>query len=321
MHAMKITVILCTYNRCQSLARALESVGVSQMPQHVRWEVLVVDNNSSDDTALVVRNCQDRFPGKFRYVFESKAGKSHALNRGIQETDADVLAFMDDDVEVRHDWLHILTKVFGDGSYAGSGGRILPEAGFRAPEWLKTSDRYALAPLAVFDLGDQPGELKEPPFGTNMAFRREAFLRFGNFRCDLGPQPGSEIRSEDTEFGMRVLRGGERLWYEPEAVVYHSIPKQRVNQSYFLQWWHGKGRADVREGMLTGEEQLRMLGVPLVIVRRLAVWSLRSYLSFSSSRRFDSKAKVWWLAGVVKESYWRYRTKRDEDASRPQGVR
>lgn len=317
---MKIAVILCTYNRCHSLAKALESVASSRMPEGVSWEVLVIDNNSSDDTALIVRERQQRFPDIFRYIFEPTPGKSNALNRGIRETDADVLAFMDDDVQVRHDWLHLLTRIFEDRHYVGSGGRILPEMGFSPPAWLKSSDRYALAPLAVFDLGEEAGELKEAPFGTNMAYRREVFSRFGDFRCDLGPQPGSEIRSEDTEFGMRVLRGGEHLWYEAAAVVYHAVPKQRVEQRYFLEWWHGKGRADVREGSFRGEKELCFCGVPLVFLRRIMIWSLRALVSISPSRRFDSKAKVWWLAGVIRESFGAYRTQRNPSVSQPQGT-
>jgi glucosyl-dolichyl phosphate glucuronosyltransferase len=320
MRTMKIAVILCTYNRCQSLAKALESVGMSRMPQGLPWEVLVIDNNSSDQTALIVREYQQRFSGIFRYIFEPTPGKSNALNRGIRETDADVLAFMDDDVQVRRDWLYMLTKIFEDPQYVGSGGRILPEVDFRPPAWLETSDRYALAPLAVFDLGEVTGELNEAPFGTNMAYRRELFFRFGHFRCDLGPQPGSEIRSEDTEFGMRLLHGGERLWYEPAAVVYHAVSKQRVKQSYFLGWWYGKGRADVREGMFEGEKRWKLLGIPLVLVRRMMIWSLRGLLSFHRSRRFNCKVKVWWLAGGIRESFEGHRIQRKSDLSRSQGT-
>ena len=153
-----------------------------------------------------------------------------------------------------------------------------------------------------------------------MAYRREVFSRFGDFRSDLGPQPGSEIRSEDTEFGMRVLRGGGRLWYEAAAVVYHAVPKQRVEQRYFLEWWHGKGRADVREGNFGGGKNLHFYGIPLIFLRRIIMWSLRGLVSMSPSQRFDSKAKVWWLAGVIQESFGGYRTQRNPSVSQPQGT-
>ena len=300
---MKIAVILCTYNRCQSLATALESVAASKMPQGVPWEVMVIDNNSSDRTRHVVEEFQGRFPGVFRYLFEPAPGKSNALNRAIRETDADVLAFMDDDVQVEPDWLLMLTRVLENGNYSGSGGRIIPAGDFNPPAWIKNPGRYELAPLAMFDLGASPGELKEPPFGTNMAFRREMFSRHGTFRRDLGPKPGSEIRSEDTEFGMRLLRGGERLWYEPAALVRHAVPARRVTKSYFLKWWHGKGRADILECGSECDRYLSAFGVPLVYFRRVAVWSVRWLLSLDPSQRFSCRAKVWWLFGTIRESF------------------
>ncbi len=299
---MKIAIILCTYSRAQSLARALGSVASSMVPDDVTWEVLVIDNNSSDNTRDIVQNIRDRHPGIFRYIFEPKPGKSNALNRAIRETDADVLAFMDDDVRVEPDWLHKLTRIFADPCYSGSGGRIVPDSAFTLPIWLGTSERYALAPLAMFDLGLEPGELKEPPFGTNMAFRREMFTRYGDFRCDLGPQPGSEIRSEDTEFGVRVLSGGERLWYEPAAVVHHSVPQSRVTRSYFLAWWYGKGRGDIRESNGDIDHQRNWARFSLVLIRRIIVWTLRWLFTFNPARRFSCQAKVWWLSGKLRET-------------------
>jgi len=317
---MDISVILCTYNRCDSLAVALESVAISQMPDGVSWEVLVVDNNSKDKTREVIEQFVSRFPGRFRYVFEPRPGKSNALNSAIQNSQAPILAFMDDDVQVEPDWLQKLTRIFENPTYIGSGGRIFPEKGFVPQPWLDSSVRYALAPLAMFDLGPEAGELKEPPFGTNMAFRREAFSRYGEFRRDLGPQPGSEIRSEDTEFGMRLLLGGERLWYEPAAVVYHAVSQQRLKQAYFLKWWYGKGRADIREGMFEGEKRLSLFGVPLILLRRIIIWSLRGLLSFRRSQRFNCKVKVWWLAGGIRESFGRNQMQRNSGVSQPQGT-
>ncbi len=238
---MNITVILCTFNRCRSLAQALASVALSQMPQSVAWEVLVVDNNSRDQTRDVVAEFCVRYPGRFRYLFESKLGKSHALNRGIAEARGDVLAFMDDDVRVEQMWLQNLTAALLKGQSAGCGGRVLPEWNSAPPRWLPDRDdndvlapdnkeRYLLGPLALFDLGLEAKRLAEPPFGTNMAFQKAMFAKYGGFRTDLGPQPGSEIRNEDTEFGRRLLGAGEQLWYEPSAVVYHPVPQNRLQK-------------------------------------------------------------------------------------------
>jgi glucosyl-dolichyl phosphate glucuronosyltransferase len=310
---MDITVVLCTYNRCDSLAAALESVSVSRLLDSVSWEVLVVDNNSTDQTREVIERFASQYPGRFRYVFEPHPGKSHALNSAIHCTNARILAFIDDDVQVDPDWLHMLTRIFDDQDYAGAGGRILPESKFMPPAWLETSERYALAPLAMFDLGPTAGQLREPPFGTNMAFRREVFARYGDFRRDLGPQPGSEIRSEDTEFGKRLLQGGERLWYEPAAVVHHAIGRSRISRRYFLKWWFDKARADIREDGVPPGTRWYVAGIPLHLIRRFIAWTFRWLLALRSDRRFSAKLKLWMVVGAIKEC-------RDQSRRRAVGV-
>jgi len=300
---MNITVILCTYNRCQSLAQALESIAVQSLPDSIQWEVLVVDNNSKDKTREVVEGVCYRYPGRFRYLFEPHQGKSYALNAGIQEARGDVLAFTDDDVTVEPTWLRDLTAALHDGQWGGSGGRTLPDRMFSPPRWLSLHDRFALGPLAVFDLGPVAGELTETPFGNNMAFRKQMFQKYGSFRTDLGPRPGSEIRSEDTEFGRRLLDAGERLRYEPAAIVYHAIPKSRVQKRYFLAWWFDKARADIQELGTEPATKLYVAGIPVYLFRRFAVWTLRWTVSISTSQKFSNKLNVWRVAGAILGCY------------------
>ncbi|MGD0222967.1 MAG: glycosyltransferase family 2 protein [Terriglobia bacterium] len=298
---MKITIILCTHNRCEILAKALESAAALRLPPSVEWEVLVVNNNSSDRTREVVENFCHRDPVHFRYLFEPQQGKSYALNAGIREAQGDVLAFMDDDVTVEPTWLINLTTPLLSGEWAGSGGRILPERSFVPPPWLPREGRYSLAPLVMFDCGPDAGELSEPPFGTNMAFRKEMFEKYGGFRTDLGPRPGAEIRSEDTEFGRRLLTAGERLRYEPSAVVYHSVSQNRLHKKYFLAWWFDKARADIREFPTPPGAKWCIAGIPLYWFRRLAVWTLRWMVAIKPHRRFSNKVKVWSVLGSMLE--------------------
>ena len=129
---MKITVILCTYNRCESLSMALESVALSSLPASVEWDVLVVDNNSRDLTRPVVEKFCQRFPKRFKYVFEARQGKSFALNRGIREAAGDVLVFIDDDITVEPNWLFELTKPLSDSQWAGDRGKGISSEGFFA---------------------------------------------------------------------------------------------------------------------------------------------------------------------------------------------
>ncbi len=266
---MKITAVLCTYNRSEKLATVMESLAASVFPEQDEWEILVVDNNSPDRTRAVVEQFVRRDPRHFRYLFEEQQGKSHALNAGVREAHGEIVAFVDDDVTVEPNWLYNLTSDLAGGEWAGSGGRILLPPGISLPSWLAVDGpwRQTHALCAHFDLGDAPGELKEAPYGTNMAFRKELFSRYGCFRTDLGPRPGSEIRNEDTEFGKRVLAGGERLRYVPSAVVYHPVPAERVRKNYFRARWFAFGRAEVRE---TGS-QIQLGGIPRFFLSNLRV--------------------------------------------------
>jgi glucosyl-dolichyl phosphate glucuronosyltransferase len=295
----KVTVILCTYNRSAELRNALASLASSQVSPSIDWQVVVVDNNSSDDTPAVVNEFIAAHPGRFAYLFEPKPGKSNALNRGLREVDGDILAFTDDVVE--SNWLENLTLPLRTGKdYDGVGGRTLPLGNLNPPRWFPVTMRYAFAPLAIFDIGLTPGETNEAPFGNNMAFRNQTFRRFGDFRRDLGPRPGSEIRCEDTEFALRVLSGGGRIWYEPTAVLYHTIAGKRLNRRYFLNWWRDKARADVR-AFPPAPERFVLAGIPLKFLRRLLRWSVQCVCSPNPAERFRCRIHLATLMGTISE--------------------
>jgi glucosyl-dolichyl phosphate glucuronosyltransferase len=300
-----ITVILCTYNRSRSLAKALESVAASQLPSRIEWEVLVVDNNSRDQTREVVEGFIRRYPNRFRYLFEPQPGKSYALNSGVRGAKGDILAFIDDDVTVEPRWLQNLTAGLCGKEWAGAGGPIRPEKAFLCPEWLPLHGPSSMGGiLALFDRGDTPGELDTPPYGTNMAFRKDIFEKYGDFRTDLGPTPDSEIRNEDTEFGRRIMAGGERLRYEPAAVVYHAVPQSRLSQSYFLRWWFDYGRAEVRE---TGKRPpilgipRHYISIPNRIFRHLPKCALVWMRALNPQKRFIRKCWLYRQAGQLVE--------------------
>jgi glucosyl-dolichyl phosphate glucuronosyltransferase len=302
---MNISVILCTYNRCQGLARALESVAASRMPESLDWQVLIVDNNSQDQTREVAEAFCWRDSRHFRYVFESQQGKSFALNRGIQEAQAEILAFMDDDVAVEPDWLSELVKPLLNSQWAGTGGRVFLPKDFTAPPWMAVEGPQSLLGiLALFDFGPEARLLSKPPIGNNMAFRKEVFLKYGGFRTDLGPSPGSEIRHEDTEFGSRLLNGGEKILYVPSAVVRHAVPERRLKKQYFLAYHFDYGRALVR---VKGRRS------PVGIIPRSLIsfsdrlfnmlpkkiwWWLRES---DPQKRFFNKCSVWATAGEIVE--------------------
>ena len=231
---MKISAVVCTYNRAESLAKALRSAAALQMSAAVDWEVVVVDNNSRDNTREVVDGFCQKYPQRFRYAFESQQGLCYARNRAIKEAQGDVIAFMDDDVCVEPGWLQKLTVSLHDPKWAGAGGKILPLWPATPPNWLPRKGRWSLAPLVVFDEGEEPGELSEAPFGANMAFRKEMFQKYGGFRTDLDRVGGNLMSGGDTEFGLRLLTAGEKLRYEPAALLHHPVTPDRMQKKYFL---------------------------------------------------------------------------------------
>jgi glucosyl-dolichyl phosphate glucuronosyltransferase len=304
---MNITVVLCTFNRCRSLPQALESVAAQALPDSFEWEVIVVDNNSSDQTRQVAENYFRKYPGRFRYVFEPQQGLSRARNTGIREARGDVVAFMDDDITVEPMWLQNLTASLHVGRWAGAGGPIRPPQEFRPPGWLTLGGEMDLGgALALFDLGNVPGELKKPPYGTNMAFRKSMFEKYGGFRVDLGRCGDNLLSNEDTEFGGRLMAAGERLRYEPSAVVHHPVPKERLSKKYFRAWWFDYGRARVLErgkGPAILGIPRQFMSIPSLVVRHLSVRTLQWLLALDPKRRFHNKCRVWMMLGEIAQTY------------------
>jgi hypothetical protein len=172
-----------------------------------------------------------------------------------------------------------------------------------------------MAPLVMFDLGLEPGPLTDAPFGTNMAFHRRVFEKYGGFRTDLDRCGDDLMTGGDTEFGRRLLAAGERLKYEPTAVVHHPVPQNRLQRDYFLRWWFNKGRAEIREFGVAADTKWFVSGIPLYLFRKLAVGTLRWMVTLEPPQRFTCRLTVWLLAGMIAESYrrwWEVRHKREK---------
>ena len=301
MTAMTITILIGTYNRCDSLAKTLDSTIALEVDEAVAVETLVVDNNSTDRTRDVVSEFSQRYPGRFRYIVETRQGVSHARNAGLREARGDIIAFLDDDATVTPTWLRNLTAKLQNGHWVGAGGRILPGNRFSFPPWFPVGTTYALAPIPMLDLGADAGPLTQAPFGTNMAFHRNMFEKYGGFRTDLDRCGQELISNGDTEFGERLLEAGEPLWYEPSAVVYHPVFEKRLRREYFLAWWFAKGRSDIRQLGSRYHRGWEFAGIPVRLFRQLAVELVRWMITFGPGRRFHRKLKVWEKAGEIVE--------------------
>jgi GT2 family glycosyltransferase len=286
------------------LLKTLQSLSEMSVPVGLHWELIVADNNSTDGTAEIVRKAQREFSLPIEYIFEPRQGKSYALNTAMQRAKGGVLAFTDDDVIVDRNWLREINDALDRHDCAGVGGKIVPIWECVRPPWLILEGPYKLnAAIVNLDLGDTALAItmKTLPFGANLALRRTAIEKYGEFRTDLGPRARILIVGEETEYCRRLLRNGEKLIYVPDAIVYHPVEKIRTQKVYFQRWYFGFGRGVIREwGIPQGA--VRYFGVPRFLLRGLAEKALRWAFTLNSTRRFYHKLQVWQVLGEIYEA-------------------
>jgi len=294
---MDITVVVGTYNRASSLRSTLESFSRLVIPAGLVWELLVVDNNSTDGTRLVIEAFVRKLP--LRYMFEGKQGRSAALNAGITAAKGNVIAFTDDDILLHKDWLSNLNRTFEEQECAAVAGKVVAQWDHPKPDWLTMEDQLA---IVRFDFGEELKEIRFPPLGANSAFRKEVFQRHGLFRLDLGVSGNKHtITCDDTEFGERLIRGGEKIVYCPSAVIYHPVDPKRATKRYFRSWYYYNGRSLTRT-LGIPREGVYYFGVPRWLYRELAADMARWLFSFKPDRRLHNKFRAYRKVGVVAEA-------------------
>jgi glycosyltransferase involved in cell wall biosynthesis len=294
--------VIPTFNRASLLGETLDSLAGVRARSVDTWEVVVVDNNSSDDTANIVRQCQRSFPVPLRYAFEPAQGRSNALNCGISATGAPVVAFVDDDVQVAEAWLDEAVSPLLDPA-AGldyTGGPVQPIWEAPRPSWLSPTRSDLWGAIAILDYGPDPfvfEERRRVPLGANIAVRRSLVDRIGGFSPRLGRSSGAQILGQEVpEFLARARADGAHGLYVPAMLVRHHVPARRLTKSYFRRWWYGKGRSRAALERLQPVTELGIdLGrVPHVLRTPRFMWrgaaeSLCSWMT--AALRFDEEAR------------------------------
>jgi glycosyltransferase involved in cell wall biosynthesis len=262
---------MSTYNRGELLADAVRSVLTQHGPAVPPFELIVVDNNSTDGTRDVVEGFA-RADARVRYVFEAKQGLSHARNAGIREARAALVAFTDDDVRVDPYWIASLIHAFAEYSGADAvGGRVLPLWPSPPPAWL-TRDHWA--PLALMDFGDESfavtPERQVCLLGANVAFRRSVFDLIGGFATEFQRVKDGIGSIEDHEFLLRLLGSGRTGVYDPRIVVHAEIQPNRLERAYHRRWHtgHGHFHAMLRSEYVERTRRGTFLGVPAHLYRQ-----------------------------------------------------
>ena len=293
------------------LATALPAL-LSQKAEGVRYEVIVVDNNSTDNTRATVESFIAKGHNDLRYVFESRQGIAYGRNAGIAAARGDIIAFTDDDVVATDNWIATIKRAFDENpGVAYVGGKILPDWDEPPPSWL-TVDHWW--PLALLDRGDDrfvvnaSNPLCLPT--ANASFRREVFPQIGLFLPEFSGR-------EDHELFVRLWQAGGQGLYEPDLVVMARVQPERLRKSYHHRWntTTGKFNSLMRldeiigpDGSLMRERShtVTLFGVPSSMYREFLTESLgwlRQVVYGDDSTKVRHENRLCYLAGYVSKRY------------------
>ena len=297
---MRVSVVIATYNRARLLEGSLGALASQEVPPSLEWEIVVVDNNSTDATPAIVGAFAKTAAVPVRYVLESRQGVSNARNRGVIEARGTIVAFSDDDVLAAPDWVAQVAAGIDRWNADGIGGRILPRWECPPPRWL-TENRRLLRRLAIMDFeGSARLALPLTPqpqvWGANMAFRREVFGRVGKFDPRRGIAGRKLYRGEESDLIDRALELGLTIAYDAALTVHHRIGPDRMRKGYFrrLAFDDAQGEALLRPA----PGGRAFLGAPLSFYRSalLDFWRWLGLLARARPGTFDQELR--WVASV-----------------------
>jgi len=224
-----LSLVICTYNRDKYLPQALESISRQQFDSS-KFELLIVDNYSTDNTASISKTFIEAHPElNVRYIFEARKGLSFARNRGLMEARSPIVSYVDDDAILSPDFVREMTTFFETHpDAAGAGGRVIPkyESGAE-PVWMS---KYLAGFVGRVEFGDEIRPFSEKmkyPAGCNMSYRKQLLLDIGGFNNEL------TFRSDDKYIFFRVREANGTVYYVPGAYVHHYIDSHRMTLNNF----------------------------------------------------------------------------------------
>jgi glycosyltransferase involved in cell wall biosynthesis len=305
---MFVTVAICTFNRAQSLRRTLDSLVGMRVPSDLAWEIVIVNNNSTDHTDDVISEYVGHLP--VRREFEPRPGKSNALNRAIDVAKGDYIVWTDDDVLVDASWLTAYVEAFRRWPEAAVfGGRIRPRYEDPVATWIVESEAVLEGPYAIRDFGAHVQPLSADdedhfPFGANWAVRA---IEQRAFRYDpnLGPVPNRIRVHEEVDVINRLLGAGATGYWIPEAMVEHCIGRDKQTVGYIAAYYESWGETLAFRTAAATAAAPFWFGIPRRIWPRLLVWWVLYH-----SCRFVCPAPIWvkyleaysWNKGMFR--YW-----------------
>ena len=271
---LKVSVIIATYNRAELLKRVLDCFLKQEIESSFLYELLVVDNNSKDNTKEIVisyipKFASDDLKGRclgLKYIFESQQGKPYALNQGIKSARGEYILFTDDDVIVEPKWLSAIMKCFDDHDCDGVGGRVLPLYPQNSPEWIKKNENKMAGVVVIYDSGNHDRKYDksmEKFIGANYAFKKSVFDECGLFRSEFSPV------GEDREFIRRLVKHNKLMYYCGQAVIWHPVDLERIRLKNIIRWNLAVGKSvALRENeSRQSEKYVYWFGIPRHLIK------------------------------------------------------
>jgi len=297
-----ISVIVCTYNRAELLRELLPTL-CEQTVAFTQYEVIVIDNGSTDHTKTVAAVFAARYP-QVRYCYEPRQGLSHARNRGWQEAKGDYVAYIDDDCKAPPEWIAVAQAIIATVAPVEFGGPHYPFYTIAKPHWWR--DAYDHQHSGGYDRAAGYLEPNMDLIGNNLFFRRAIFTQIGGFDPTLGVIGNTLRYGEETEIHVRLCRRDptHRAYYEPRLFVYHLVRPEKLSLWWQLRSTFMHGRADYSV-YYAGQQPLRwwvcllllpytlLLGLRLLIQSRL--WRDRERCPYWQNYLYESKDLTYYL--------------------------
>lgn len=283
------TAIVCTYNRAELLPDCIDALARQDDDD---FEVLVIDNNSTDETPELLRRMIGTRP-RWTTVREPVPGLCVARNRGMEASTTEVVAFIDDDARPWPGWSRAMREAFTDPEVIAAGGPIILDWDEPRPTWMP---RHADTYLTTLDLPVSQDTLRWPeyPFGANMGFRRSVLVEIGGFDPTLSRRGKSLVSGDDSAVFRRLMAGPGRVAYVPSGGVYHRVQRQRCTLRFLLRRSFAQGRTQVLMHLSRGPRSRRQIArsaVGSILVGTPRAWP--------STRRLDDPRDTLVATGVL----------------------
>ena len=297
---MKLSIAICTYNRSELLRYCLQSL-CEQDTDMSEVEVLVINNNSSDDTIEVASEFKDKL-NNLKIVTETKQGLSHARNRGYVESSAEWVCYLDDDGKAHTNMVTESFKAIDHSNYSCFGGVYLPWYKYGQPKWFKDKYGSNKKPFDKDTVLTGDSHLS----GGIFFVKRELLEELGGFSTDLGMTGNKVAYGEETELQLRIRNKGLDTVYVPSIKIDHLVPKYKLNVEWFLNGAEALGRDQVKMGMIN-KNFLSYFGQAIIMVGLTTVDAFRHSFKLLSPNyylenwKIDVMRKAYKRKGVLKE--------------------